>query len=102
MARAGGAAESSRWEVEAQELTPGNDGLGSAVRRGRRYIPAMAVMSLSFENSATAHDDLVLRLDQFERRCDSYYLALDNLLLSEEHGADKVTTRARPALGTMA
>jgi hypothetical protein len=50
----------------------------------------MAVMSLSFENNGTAHNDLVLRLDQFERRCDTYYLALDNLFVTEKSGAEKV------------
>lgn len=56
------------------------------------YIRAMAVVSLSFafEDNGTQHNDLVLRLDEFERRCDSFYLALDNYLLPEDEDAEKV------------
>ena len=33
---------------------------------------------------------MVFRLDEFERRCDSFYLALDNYLLPEDEDAEKV------------
>jgi hypothetical protein len=54
------------------------------------YIPVMAVASLSFLDNGTLHGDLVLLLDHFERRCDSFYLAHDNNLLPEERDAEKV------------
>jgi hypothetical protein len=50
----------------------------------------MAALSLSFEDNGRAHNDLVLRLDGFERRGDSYYLALDQHVLPEEEDAEKV------------
>jgi hypothetical protein len=47
-------------------------------------------LSLSFEDNGKVHNDLVLSLDEFVRRCDSYYLALDSDLLPERRDADKV------------
>ena len=50
----------------------------------------MAVVSLSYEDNGSQHNDLVLRLGEFERRCDSFYLALDNYVLPDAEDADKV------------
>jgi hypothetical protein len=50
----------------------------------------MAVASLLFEDNGTRHRDLVLRLDHFERRCDSFYLGHDNDVLPGRRDAEKV------------
>jgi hypothetical protein len=48
------------------------------------------IFSLTFEDGGTLHSDLVLRLDGFDRRCDSYHLALDPEGLPEQEDAEKV------------
>ena len=48
------------------------------------------MLSLEFEDQGTQHGDLVLRLDHFDRRCDSYYLAIDTALSRDQEDADKV------------
>lgn len=52
----------------------------------------------SYEDNGTAHGDLVLRLDEFERRCDSYFLALDNDLLPDRKDPEKVRAVLRELL----
>lgn len=50
----------------------------------------MSVLSLTFEDVGTLHDDLWLVLDRFTTRCDSYYLANDTGLLPGQMDAEKV------------
>lgn len=45
---------------------------------------------LAFEDNGRLHDDLVLTVDGVERRCDSYYLALDRGLMPQREDAGKV------------
>jgi hypothetical protein len=56
----------------------------------KNIVHSMAVLSLSFEDIGEAHNDLVLNLDEFVRRCDTYYLASDPDLLPDQRDADKV------------
>jgi hypothetical protein len=50
----------------------------------------VTIFTFSFEDNRTFHNDLVLRLGHFERRCDSFYLVNDNDLLPEQRDSDKV------------
>jgi hypothetical protein len=55
-------------------------------------------LSLRFEDNGTAHHDLVLRFTGERWVCDSYYLALDRGLLSEQQHAEKVRLDLRRLL----
>jgi hypothetical protein len=50
----------------------------------------MPILSLTFEDKGTLHNDVVLRLDGLDRRSDSYYLALDPEVLPNQEDAEKV------------
>ncbi len=50
----------------------------------------MPILSLTFEDTGTLHNDLVLRLDGFDRRCDTFYLANDTEVLPDRRDAEKV------------
>ena len=55
-------------------------------------------LALTFEDDGTGHDDLVLRLGDFSRRCDSYYLALDQRILAGREDGSKVRVVLRALL----
>jgi len=53
---------------------------------------------LTFEDNGRAHGDLLLHLEGFERRCDSYYFALDGGVLPGREDAEKVRQVLRQLL----
>src|SRR5579872_6698507 len=55
-------------------------------------------LSLRFQDNNTGHDDLVLRFGGQSWVCDSYYLALDQELLPEQEGAEKIKAVLRRLL----
>lgn len=47
-------------------------------------------IAIRFEDNGTFHEDFIVSVGAMERRCDTYYFALDREMEPEREDADKV------------